>query len=193
MGAEAAVAHADAELGAEPGGHQGVVHALDGEGGHAPACRRPGSGSPSTCTPSMARRPSCSRVESAASCVPIMASQPMRSSSSMAAPKATAPITLGEPASSRSGGSVQMTSSRSTRSTAPPPARKGSPVAKTLPGPDQRAGAVGGVELVPAEGDEVGLGGRRTVRGQLGRIEQDRDARGRGPRRRSPPPAATSR
>ena len=39
------------------------------------------------------------------------------------------------PPSSRSGGSVQMTSSRSTRSTAPPPARKGSPVANTCRGP----------------------------------------------------------
>ena len=53
----------------------------------------------------------------------------------MAAPKATAPTTLGEPASSRSGGSVQITSSMSTRSTAPPPARKGSPSAKAARGP----------------------------------------------------------
>ncbi len=75
----------------------------------------------------MARSPSCNREASARSWAP-MASQPIRSSSTMAVPKATAPTTLGDPASSRSGGSVQMTSSRSTRSTAPPPARKGSPV-----------------------------------------------------------------
>ena len=53
----------------------------------------------------------------------------------MAAWRATAPMTLGEPASSRSGGSVQATSSRSTRSTAPPPARNGSPSAKLARGP----------------------------------------------------------
>ena len=82
----------------------------------------------------MARSPSCSRVDSAASWATIV-SQPIRSSSSIAVPKATAPTTLGEPASSRSGGSVQITSSRSTRSTAPPPARKGSPVSNVRRGP----------------------------------------------------------
>ena len=104
-----------------------------------------------------------------------MASQPIRSSSSMAAPKATAPTTLGEPASSRSGGSVQITSSRSTRSTAPPPARNGSPVSKVAPRPDQRARPERRVELVAAEGDVVGPGRQGPVRRQLGRVEQDRD------------------
>ena len=57
--------------------------------------------------------------------------QPMASSSSdRRRARATAPSTFGEPASSRSGGSVHTTSSRSTRSTAPPPARNGSPSAK---------------------------------------------------------------
>ena len=68
VGAEAPVAHPDAELRAQAGGHQRVVHALDGEGRHR---QRVGSRSgvgPSTRTPSMARRPSWSRVESAASC-----------------------------------------------------------------------------------------------------------------------------
>jgi hypothetical protein len=46
-----------------------------------------------------------------------MASQPISCSSPIAASSATAPTTLGDPASSRSGGSVQRTSSRSTRST----------------------------------------------------------------------------
>ena len=123
----------------------------------------------------MARSPSYSRAASAASWA-TMVSQPIRSSSSMAVPKATAPTTLGEPASSRSGGSVQITSSRSTRSTAPPPARKGSPCSKALAWPDERAGAEGRVELVAAEGHEVRSRRQRAVWGQLRRVEQDGDA-----------------
>ena len=114
----------------------------------------------------------------------------MRSSSSMAVPKATAPTTLGEPASSRSGGSVQMTSSRSTRSTAPPPARNGSPDSNVCAWPDERARAEGRVELVAAEGDEVGA---RTGAGGAAPAGPRRPGparRARGRRRRSPPPAA---
>lgn len=43
-----------------------------------------------------------------------MAGQPIARSSPIAASRATAPRTLGDPASSRSGGSVHTTSSRST-------------------------------------------------------------------------------
>ena len=98
----------------------------------------------------------------------------------MAVPKATAPTTLGDPASSRSGGSVQITSSRSTRSTAPPPARKGSPRSKTRRGPIERTGPEGRVELVAAEGHEVGPGGQGSMRRQLCRVEEDGDAAGVG-------------
>ena len=90
----------------------------------------------------------------------------------MAVPNATAPTTFGDPASSRSGGSVQITSSRSTRSTAPPPARKGSPVLERRPWPDQRPGPERRVQLVAAERDEVGPGGQRPVGRQLRRVEQ---------------------
>ncbi len=49
-----------------------------------------------------------------------------------------------------------------------------------LAGTDQRAGAEGRVELVAAEGHEVGARGERAVGRQLGRIEEDRDAAGVG-------------
>ena len=68
--AEASVAHADAELGAEARRHERVVHAGDGEGRDGEPVRSPGPASargPSTWTPSMARNPSWSRAESAAS------------------------------------------------------------------------------------------------------------------------------
>ena len=73
------------------------------------------------------------------------------------------------------GGAVQMTSSRSTRSTAPPPARNGSPVSNSCAGPDQRAGAERGVELVSAEGQEVGVGRQGAVRRQLGGVDEHGD------------------
>ena len=128
MGAEAAVADADAVLGAEPGGDERVV-ARRRRRRSRPAARRSSGGAEQPDAVDRARdrraarRPARRRGRA-------MASQPMRSSSSMAAWSATAPMTLGEPASSRSGGSVHTTSSRSTRSTAPPPARNGSPSAK---------------------------------------------------------------
>ena len=103
----------------------------------------------------MARSPSYRRAPSAASCS-AMVSHPIRSNSSMAVPNATAPTTLGEPASSRSGGSVQITSSRSTRSTAPATGQEGIADLEDLAWPDQRARAEGRVQLVAAEGDEVG-------------------------------------
>ena len=59
--AEAAVAHADPELRAQPGRHQGVVHPVQREGGHAPSPSWPlgvSDRGPSTCTPSMDRKPS---------------------------------------------------------------------------------------------------------------------------------------
>ena len=46
--------------------------------------------------------------------------------------------------------------------------------------PDERAGAEGRVELVTAEGHEVGSLGEGTVRCQLCRVEQDGDPAGMG-------------
>ena len=59
MGAEAAVPHADPELRAQPGRHQGVVHPLERERRHGqpgPLARTRADG-PSTRTPSMDREP----------------------------------------------------------------------------------------------------------------------------------------
>ena len=74
----------------------------------------------------------------------------------MAASKATAPTTLGEPASSRSGGSLQITSSTSTRSTAPPPARKGSPSANARRGPIRAPAPKGAYSLWPLKARKSG-------------------------------------
>ena len=166
VGAEAAMAHRDPVLGAEPGRHQGVVHALDGEGGHrqgldvravVPSSAHARSEQPDP-VDGTAARPAASVASSARGRA--MASQPMLPSASMAACMATAPTTLGEPASSRSGGAVQITSSSPTRSTAPPPARNGSPSRTAGPRPDQRARRRRGIELVAAEGHVVRRGGR---------------------------------
>ncbi len=73
-----------------------------------------------------------------------------------------------------------MTSSSPTRSTAPPPARNGSPVSNSGSGADQGAGAERGVELVTAQGEEVGRGREGSVRRQLGGVDQHRDAAGVG-------------
>ena len=69
MGAEAPVPHADPELRAQPGRHQGVVHALHGERRHGePVVARPTrTDGPSTRTPSMARSPSYNRRRQAPS------------------------------------------------------------------------------------------------------------------------------
>ena len=118
------------------------------------------------------RRQAAAERRPTARSVLVMAAQPSASARRCAAPRATAPITFGEPASSRSGGSVQMTSSRSTRSTAPPPARNGSPSAKAGAGPDERAGAERRVHLVAAPGDVVG---RRAAAGggrELGGVDE---------------------
>ena len=59
---------------------------------------------------------------------------PAVSSAEHAAAMAIAPMTFGDPASSRSGSVVQTTLSRATKSTAPPPARRGSVCASSAAG-----------------------------------------------------------
>ena len=49
-------------------------------------------------------------------------------------------------------------------------------VLEDLPRADERTGTEGRVELVAAEGDEIGPGGQGAMGGQLCRIEEDRDA-----------------
>ena len=175
VGAEAAVADADAVLGAEPGGDERVGHAVDGEGGErerGPA----GVGAEQAHAGDRGQAGAQPPVEPASSWS-TMASQPMRPSSSMAAWSATAPMTLGEPASSRSGGSVQTTSSRSTRSTAPPPARNGSPVG-------ERAHAGRPARRRRTARTSCGRSRRRSRRrpgsgrcgGELGGVDEHRDA-----------------
>ena len=117
MRAEAAVPDADAGLGAQPRRNQGVGHALDDERGDrqrvdlepraeqaARRGSRPGRRAAVPRAPRRARRSAAIR------------GAPMFVSSPIAAASATAPRTLGEPASSRSGSRVaQITSTRSTR------------------------------------------------------------------------------
>ena len=71
MRAETPVAHADPELGAQPGRHQGVVHPLHGERHHGQAVVLAGTGvlapRPEDAHASMERSPSYSRAASAAS------------------------------------------------------------------------------------------------------------------------------
>ena len=81
----------------------------------------------------------------------MIAGQPISVRVSIAACNATAPTTFGEPASSRSGGSFQTTSSSSTRLTAPPPARKGSPSAKAARGPISTPAPKGAYILWPLQ------------------------------------------
>ncbi len=109
-----------------------------------------GGRGPSSRTPGMAASPARRGPRSASSCS-MIAFQPIRSNSAKAVPSATAPMTLGEPASSRSGGSVHATSSRSTRSTAPPPARKGSPSVKVARGPMRTPAPNGAYILCPLQ------------------------------------------
>ena len=125
----------------------------------------------------MARRPSCSRVDSAASW-PAMASQPRR-------PHLVHGRTEGH-GTHHVGGSGLLALGRLgpddlvqvDQVDGAAAGEERVPGGEDAPRPDQRAGTVGGVELVPAEGDEVGVGGECAVRGELRRIEEDRDAAG---------------
>ena len=83
---------------------------------------------------------------------------PIARSASQAAASATAPITLGEPASKRSGASAQITSSSVTSLIAPPPCSSGSPPSARAA--DERAGAERRVELVAGEREVVDAGRR---------------------------------
>ena len=132
MGAEASVPYADAELRVSPAATSEwcIPSTVNVANGNVVSS----SAGPSSSTPGMAASPERSRCATSRSC-PAMARPPERSSSSIAACIAMLPSTFGEPASSRSGGSVQITSSRSTRSTAPPPARNGSPDVNVAGGP----------------------------------------------------------
>ena len=172
MGAEAAVADADGVLGAEPGRDQRVGDGVDDE-------RRNRQGDPPGTAEQAHAVDAGQAVAEPLRHDPVVGGDGVPSEmrrASMAAWRATAPSTLGEPASSRSGGSVQTTSSRSTRSTAPPPARNGSPSANVGRGPDEHAGAERRVHLVAAPRQEVGGGRQRAVRRELGGVDEHRDA-----------------
>ena len=193
MRAEASVPHADPELRAQPGRHQGVVHPVHGERGHGEAVVRAGRGPrPSTRTPSMAAQPLV---------------QPARQRALVGRDGVPAdPLELvhGGPEGDRAddvgragllplgriGPDDLVEVDQIDRATA---GQEGIAVREDAARPDQRAGAEGRVQLVTAEGHEVGSRRQGTVRRQLGRVEQDGDARVRGPRRRSPRPGAASR
>src|ERR1019366_6093417 len=143
VGAEAAVPHADSVLGRQPGCHEAVRETIYGEG-------RKGQG--------MVARPSLNRWPMWRSWA-MIAGQPSSVRLSIAACNATAPTTFGEPASSRSGGSFQTTSSSSTRLTAPPPARKGSPSVKASRGPISTPPPKGAYILWPLPATKAALSG----------------------------------
>ena len=91
--------------------------------------------------------------------------------------RATAPMTLGEPASSRSGGSVHTTSSRSTRSTAPPPARNGSPSVNASARADRaRRPRTGRTSCGRSRRRSRRCRGQRPVRRELRGVDQHRHA-----------------
>ena len=136
--AEAAAAGADRVLVGEPGGQQPVRHALEVEGRD----RQPVTGH--RAEPVQAGHGGQLGVQPAEQVLLVRGApsdQPSLRSSSAEAVRATTPMTLGEPASSRSGPSAQMTSSKETARTAPPPTRNGSPVGEQRLRRDERAGA----------------------------------------------------
>ena len=123
----------------------------------------------------MAPSPAASRRASSRSWS-TMASQPTAADGSMAASRATAPITLGEPGllAVRWRGPHHLVQSDQVHR--PTPGQEGIPGLEERAGPDERPGAEGGVQLVPAEGHEVGGGGQGSVGGQLGGVHHHRHA-----------------
>ena len=145
---------------------------LDGEGWPPPGLLRPSAAGPSSSvTPSIAASPSAARPRAPlrgrrsgpSRCDP---ARPWPRRRPPRRPRWASPPPRARVARSR------CTSSRSTRSTAPPPARNGSPSVKPPAARPARPAPIGGVELVPAEGEEVGARGRRPVRRQLGGVER---------------------
>ena len=191
MRAEAAVPDADGELGAQARGDQRVRHVVDDERGDRQRRRVPWRG-PSRRTPGMVATPSRSCRARRASCAAI-AGQPRRWSSRAAAARATRADHVGRSGflAVGRGGPDDLVEVDQVDGAAADQERVA--VLERRPWADQRAGAERRVHLVPAEGDEVGVGGERPVRRELRAVDQDRDAtrvRGRDDLARS---AASSR
>ena len=152
--AEAAVAHADRELGAQPRGDQRVRDAVDDEGDD----RQPldlGARARARARPAAAASPS-RRLRASARSWASTAGQPIAASSSRRDPERDGAEHVRASRLPRArAGSVHTTSSRSTSSTAPPPARNGVAGRERGARPDQRSGAERRVQLVPAEREEV--------------------------------------
>ena len=128
--AEAAVADADRVVGAQLRGEVLGAVAVEREAGHADAVLVAGP-ERELGQPGDRRQPRRGGALESARSRSATASMPSFISASQAAAKATAPITLGEPASKRSGASAQTTSSSVTSLIAPPPCSSGSPSSGT--------------------------------------------------------------
>ncbi len=174
MGAEAAVAHADAVLGAEPGGDQRVGHALDDEGRDRQRLGSPrGAEQPDAVDRRAARRGARPAM---ASSWARMAAQPIARQLVDGGVEGDRAEHVGRArllALGRVGphhlvevDEVDGAAAGQERVAA----REGRPRA------DEHARAEGRVHLVAAPGDEVGLGGQRPVRSELGGVDEHRHA-----------------
>ena len=190
VGAEAAVADADAELGAQPGGDQRVVHPGHDEGGH-------GEG--------VGARRRAEHGDAVDGAQPVMELAGQRPLVRLDGVPADALELVHRRAEGHRTDHVGRTRLLALGRFGPDHLVEVDQVHRPAAGqeritlgegaarPDQRTGPEGRVELVPAEGDVVGPRREGAVRGELGRIEQDGDAALGALRRRSPRPGAASR
>ena len=82
---------------------------------------------------------------------------------------------MGEPASSRSGGSVHDDLVEVDEVDGAAAGQERVALGEGRPGADEHAGPEGGVHLVAAPGDEVGVGRQRAVGGELGGVDEHGD------------------
>ena len=178
MRAEAAVPHADPELRAEPGRHQRVVHPVHGEGRHGQTVVVPGAG----------LGPRSEHVDTLDGAQPVVQLRRQRrlvgTDGVPADPlqlvhgraEGDGPDDVGRAGLLAFGGFGPDHLVQVDQVDGAPAGQEGIAGLEDAPRADERAGAEGRVELVPAEGHEVGSRRQGSVGRQLGRIEQDGDA-----------------
>ena len=190
VGTEAPVAHPDAPFRAQAGGHQGVVHALDGEGSQRQRVGpRAGAEHPHAVNGAQAlMEPGRERRLVVHHGIPTESRQLVHGGAEGHRPDhvgGSGLLPIG-----RVGPDDLVQIDQIDRAA---PGQEGVAGGEDAPGPDEGAGAIGGVKLVPAEGHEVRLGGQGPMRGQLRRIEQDGDPASVGLGADAGPPAVTTR